>query len=84
MWLRRNGRASLTFLGDSLTADFLSLWLLQSSHPPFHSVPSPRFRSCVIDVSAGAGYHTVSCSLQLGQLCFSVLVSVYCKKEFLW
>lgn len=44
--------ASLTFLGDSLTADFLFLWLLLSSHPPFLSVPSPRCRSCVVDVSS--------------------------------
>lgn len=63
-----------------LTADALVLWLWESFHLSFSMFPEP---SC--DVSIGVGYHIVSSSLHLDQLCLSVKVIICCKKKLpLW
>ena len=43
-----------------------------------------RGRSCVVDVSVVAEHHMIIWSLYLHGLCFSIILSVYCKEKVLW
>lgn len=65
--MKLHGVASVAFLGIPL------LWLLQPSHPVFCCEQSCR--TCVVNVSTGAGYHLVLCSLHFDWLRFSLMIS---------
>ena len=52
-----------------------------------YNLSAPSFlscscRDCVVDVSFGAGYPTISCSLHFDKLRLPILVSVCCEKKF--
>lgn len=60
----------------NLTANFLSLWVLQSFYYPllWWSL-SLRCRNCVVDLSVGAGLHNSS---------FWLVLTVCCKEKLSW
>ena len=79
---------SMIFLEDTISQQAsCSSVIYNLSVPSSTIIPEPyllRCRSCVVHVPVGAGYHTISTSLYIASLYFSMLVSLCCKEKFLW
>lgn len=74
---------SLQFQKKQFHSRFLDyLEIYSSPFPPF----SPRLRRscCVVDVAIQTGLPTITCLPHCDGLWFSVMVSIYCKRELLW
>ena len=72
------GEASLSFLGDSFTVDFLVLQLLGSISPSsvLECSLSLQGKNCVAGLFSGTEQGMITCSPHFDQLQFAAMVSV--------